>query len=307
MKKIIICMFSSMILSLSANSQTLHLNSSNDAKVSALGSVGVSSKSSAFSVFNNVAATAIYGDIAAVGIVYGKWQPSFTNADIMSFGSYVKLNSRLSIALGYRYEALPKQDIINNEGNMDGSFTSNGMSIDLGVAYSLITNLAIGVNIRHTNVSIYEMKSSSFLADIHLFYKYKRFNGGLVINNLGSEKNLILSPVNIKVAGEYSILSDNIQHQLTSHLQLGYILPEEYASLVGGVGLEYGYISSYFIRVGYNYADYTKYTPDNVSVGIGVEFKSIALNAAYLISTNNVAGSINNTFKVGLSWTLKSK
>ncbi len=291
-----------LLMSLGTYSQTLHLNNNNDARSLSLGSVSASNEANAFSIFNNVAASAISGKTMEIGVNYGNWQPSLTQSRNMSFGGYYNFASNFSIGLGYRYEMLKKQDLISNEGMTEGSFRPQGMSVDLGVAYRVWNNLSLGANLRHSRVSIHNLQETTFSADVHLYYQCERISAGLTVNNINGGDNMIINPLNVKLAAQGALLPKSNSHQLDMHLQMGYVAPELYRSFLVGAGLEYSYSSNYFARVGYSYSDEKKYMPSNLSLGLGVNFYSIELNAAYLIETQKTEISRGNTFSVGLAW-----
>ncbi len=307
MKNRLILISVMLLLSLGTYSQTLHLNNSNDARSLSLGSVSASNEANAFSIFNNIAATASSSKTMGVGMNYGKWQPSLTKSTNMAFGAYYNFAKDFSIGLGYRYEMLPKQDLISNEGITDGSFRPQGMSIDLGVAYRVWKNLSLGANLRHSRVDIHKLQERAFSADVHVHYQCERISAGLTVNNITEENDMIINPLNVKIATQGSFLPKANPHQLDMHLQLGYVAPELYRSVIAGAGLEYSYSSNYFARVGYSYSDEKKYMPSNLSLGLGVNLCSIELNAAYLVETQKTEISRGNSFVVGLAWSFTGK
>ncbi len=294
-------------MSLGTYSQNLHLNNSNDARSLSLGSVSASNEANAFSIFNNIAATASSSKTMGIGLNYGKWQPSLTESTNIAFGAYYNFAKDFSIGLGYRYEMLPKQDLISNEGITDGSFRPQGMSIDLGVAYRVWKSLSFGANLRHTSVDIHNLQETAFSADVHVYYQCQRISAGLTVNNINDGNEMIINPLNVKLAAQGAFLPKTNLHQLDMHLQLGYVAPELYRSVLLGAGLEYSYSSNYFARVGYNYSDEKKYMPSNLSLGLGVNFCSIELNAAYLVEMQKTEISRGNSFVVGLAWSFMSK
>lgn len=283
--------------------QTSFMSVPNDAKSLSMGSTGVASSASAYSLFNNVAATATSEDFTSVGLNYTYWQPSYAEAQTMSFAGFIKPTDKLALSLGYRYEMLPSQKYIDEIGTEGANFSPMGMSIDLGVAYNIVKGFSAGLNLRYINTSLIDKTNSAFSADVHFMYQLARSNIGLTVNNLGTESGPIVQPMNIKIGGSYELL--NMQfHKLTPQVQVGYILsPSDITSITASIGLEYSFDSKYYVRAGYSYADDTKFMPDHASVGLGVRFRGFAVDAAYLIATGS-NNPIKNTFSVNLSWSL---
>lgn len=278
--------------SFSSFGQTAHNNINCDAKTLSLGGVSASREANGFAVYNNMAATSFSNNKLEAGISYMNFQPSLTDAKIISIGAYYQLNSKFSLALGYSNETLPSQDKFNDLAEVVENFTPNGYTLTLGVAYRLNKSFSIGLNISNSDVQIDELSENSLMAAIGVYHDRNNLRTGVTINNLGVSNDLILAPTNVRIAGEYDFYSQ-AKSMITSYLQLGYVLPEEYSQIMAGVGVEYGYNQKYFFRAGYSYGDEAKFMTDYASVGLGVTFSSFCLSTAYLISSEEFGNSLS--------------
>lgn len=303
MIKYLISILGILSLSCTAFSQTTFLTVPNDARSLSLGGVGASSSATAYSIFNNTAATALSSDVVNVGVNYMYWQPSALQAHSMAVAGFFKPMENLSVALGVRYERQSNQTIFDANGAIGDTFTPNGLAVDLGVAYRIFEGFSAGVNLRYISSTIYKDMDSAFGGDIHFMYQIAGANIGLTVNNIGTKLDAISQPMNVKLGGSYEVLKGE-QHSLVPMLQVGYIVtPKDMASITAAIGLEYSFDSKYYVRAGYSYADKTKFMPDHASVGVGVKVAGIAIDAAYLIATETKS-PIRNTFSVNVSWAL---
>lgn len=307
MIRYIIIVLGFLFLTLTSTAQSgAFLNRPTDARTLALGNTGLSSNATAFSIFNNTAATAQSEDYLSVGVNYLNWQPSSLGTNAITFGAYIKPMEKMSFALGVRYGMEASQEGLNDQGVVTGPFSPSDMIIDLGVAYEIFNGFSAAVNLRYINSSISTASASAFAADIQFMFKLDRLNLGLSANNFGSklsygDKSYPL-PSSIKLGASYCLLQGE-KHDVLASLEGGYILsPQSMSSVFGGIGVEYVYDSMIFVRAGYSYGDLTKYIPSHASCGIGVKFFGLSLDCSYLIATGSSA--LKNTLAVGLSWTL---
>lgn len=302
MMKYLISILGILSISCTAFSQTVLLTVPNDARSLSLGSTGASSTATAYSIFNNVASTALSNDVTNVGVNYMYWQPSAIQTQSAALSGFFKPMENLSVALGVRYNMQSSQEEIGISG-VSGSFTPFDFAIDLGVAYRLFDGFSAGVNLRYIGSTIYKDMKSAFAADVHFMYQIEKANIGLTVNNMGTKLNDTYQPMNVKLGASYEVLNSG-QHSLMPIVQIGYIFaPKDLSSITAAIGLEYSFDSKYYVRAGYTYADKTKFMPDHASIGVGVKVVGITIDAAYLIATQSFS-AIRNTFSVNVSWAL---
>lgn len=312
MKKHIIAILGLLFISTTSFAQGLFYNVSSDARTLSLGGSGVSSSASAYSIFNNTAATVLSEDKFAVGVNYMNWQPSDLAINSMALGAYYKPIDAVSIALGVRYE-FNTMDELSGDNLVLGTYTPYNMTVDLGVGVKIINGLSAAVNLRYIDSRIYKDNAAAFGADIQFMYNIKRTTIGLSVNNIGTKstyneidsegnnhKSILEMPTNLKLGASHNYLKSEM-HELTSVLELGYVLaPEGSDTFFGSLGLEYGFKDMLFVRAAYSLADSDKFIPSHLSCGIGVKYAGVTLDLAYL--TTFGSSVLNNTFSVNLSY-----
>ena len=69
-------------------------------------------------------------------------------------------------------------------------------------------------------------------------------------------------------------------------------------ALMAGLGLEYCIVDIVSVRAGYHYGDAAKALPSFASVGLGVKFAGVHLDAAFLLASK----TLGNTLMIGLGY-----
>lgn len=293
-------------LAATAQSQQLHMTS--DPVAFSMGNTGVVSEASAYSIYNNSAATVFGQDKGAFGVSYLGWSPDGVNAKIPSVAGYYKVGQRMSVLLGAQYAIYNKQTIINDKNEPDGTFRPHDYSVNFGVAYRFIDCLSGAVNVRYLNAKIFDTSASAVGVDVQLMYQKNKFAAALALNNMGSEFDFGLSkvkqPMQVNAGASYKILGEESLHGLEAAAKVGYVFtPSDDKSVIAGIGLEYSFAGMISARAGYSYGDKDKYMPSFATVGLGFNLANIHLNGGYLIGTTKNS-PIKNSFVIGLSYTL---
>lgn len=296
------------LLATLATTAQSQLSITNDPVAFSMGNTGVVSEASAYSIYNNSAATAFSENKGAFGVSYLGWSPDGVNAKIPSIAGYYKVGQRMSVLIGAQYSIFNKQTIINDKNEPDGTFRPHNYSVNFGVAYRFLECLSGAVNLRYINAKIFDTNASAVGADIQLMYQKNKFSAALAFNNLGSEFDFDLSkvkqPMQVNAGASYKILGEESIHGLEAAAKVGYVFaPSDEKSVIAGIGLEYSFAGIVSARAGYSYSDKDKYMPSFATVGLGFNLANIHLNGGYLIGTTKNS-PIKNSFVIGLSYTL---
>lgn len=274
-----------------------------DARSLGVAGASATDNATAFSVWNNAAASAFSEDNFAAGASFGIHQPSFSNVKQASVAGYGVLSERWSISAGYRYNAYQPIDIADESGIYNGSFTPSGMNASVGAAFKILPSLAVGATAGFVYSNIGGPKAATAVSfDIGLLYRVGGFRAALTAANLGTS-------LNYGGAKSYSLPS-------RADLGLGYCIGKEHGrhtldiSAQGSVplagkdfraagGLRYTFNDMVNIAAGYNYG-IGEGLPSYASIGAGVKFFGVALDFAYLLAQSGTP--LSGTMVFNLSY-----
>ena len=312
MKKIILTLAIS-IIALSVSAQDFAIVNP-DARSAAMGDVTVSNTADAYAVYNNAAAPLFGYHTAQVGYTYSQWMPSVQKgSDLMSVAGFVKFGQRHSLSIGGRMFREPK---ISTEGDypftptdpsgnpINVEFTRpNGKSLDVAYGVRVHDCVALSLTARYLHFANgLGDKYSAMNFDLALYsqipmsyHEGAMLNVGAQLSNAGFSitKNGFNQPLTAK-AGVSLFTPFGDEHSLLAAVDLGYrFAPVGMQSLLANVGLEYTLMQLLSLRAGYAHNLY-----DYATVGLGLRFMHIQLDASYWASGKNCPW--RNTFRVGI-------
>jgi hypothetical protein len=179
-------------------------------------------------------------------------------------------------------------DASNNPVNL-GQFTASSMVAGLSFSRKIVSYLSAGINIKMLNESIESFSTGTVAVDVSAMYKtpVKGLSLGLNVQNLGPSvgfEQAFSLPINVRLGLGYKPV-DNIT------VGMDYMQPIETAG-VWGIGGEYGYRDTLFVRMGYRYQGaidynqtYTGYGPavaSGLNMGLGLKlYKNYLIDYAY--------------------------
>ena len=304
MKRIYICLILSVFAVIVPGfGQTAQfLTVSPDSYSLSLGGTGVISPANAFAIYNNNAATALSPFKGAFAASYTMWQPTTTDNQLMSLSGFIKMGKRSAISLGSRLFLYPAYDLSNPQGSVTGAFNPRELSVDLGYAYNISGSFSAAATVHYISSKMGpQAAGSAFAADLGLMYQPGNLSLGLTATNLGSKIDYGYGPYSlpaqIKLGAAYCF-SLQEKHLLSVTVQAGYLIVN--SGITAGIGLEYSYNNLISLRVGGHYGDPEKGIPSHLSAGLGLNFKGLTLNAAYLLAQKN--SPLANSLSVGLGW-----
>ncbi len=196
---------------------------------------------------------------------------------------------RFSVALGGAYSIGKEYDVLNSNGSHIGSFAPSGMQAALGLGFRIMDNLSIGANVKYNTKTIAESYSYSAIStNLLLSYNSGDFGVSAGVMELGTKVegkggNSYSLPTSLVLAADYSL------GFLDFVLDLDYYLSGGFSAALGA---EYNFNEMLFIRGGYRMASGTVPVPSFASLGLGLQFNGIELNAAYLLASETLAGSL---------------
>lgn len=264
-------------------------------KTAALASSTLSREADYSSPEENAAAMSLSGRQFSIGGSYGMWSPKVADNSVIGASAFYRISDKVAFGLGGKYIYGKSMDVTSSAGVTTGTFTPTDIVGAVAVSYSFTDGLSAGVTGRFVSSSISDgVSGSSFMGDISLAYISPiGLRASASVCNLGSSidyGNGSYSPDSMaKVGASYSIAG------ATASLQADYLFS---GAFMAGLGIEYGFKDIAFIRCGYHYGDNSKAVPSYASVGLGVEYVGVSFNAACLLASEALGG----TMLFGLSY-----
>lgn len=275
-----------------------------DMNAAALGKAGanaVETSSIAYSAFSNAAAIPFADAKADLAAGYTMWQPSAVGTNAISLAGAYNINGKFGVAAAFQYGMNPAYDIADAGGTLKGTYSPKDMQVNAAFAYRFLPFLSVGVNAGYASSSLAEGSSyGTFVADAYLMGCFSDFKVALGVANLGGgvtsaggAKFSLPSSVNLG-AGYGKVFAE--KHGIDVQLDADYYFE---GGVSAAVGAGYTFNDLVSVRAGYRYGGESP-VPSFASVGLGVKFIGIRLDAAYLVASGN--SPMKNTLAVGLGY-----
>ena len=285
-----------------------------DARTAAMGDATVAVSADAYAVYSNAAAPLFDYQSVQVGYTYSPWQSSVQKgSDLMALAGYVKIGQHHSIAVGGRLFREPKFTDsgdypfipMDENGNPIALNVTrpNGKSLDVAYGVKVCEQVAVSLTARYLgyanglgdkysamnfDVAAYSQLPMSFSEGSLLNIGAQLSNAGFAFGDEGLKQ-----PLTAK-AGASLYVPFGDAHSLLGAVDLGYrIAPAGMRGLLANVGLEYSLMHLLKFRAGYAHNAY-----DYATVGLGVRFMHVQLDASYWAAGKNCPW--RNTFRVGV-------
>lgn len=293
---------STFIVAVSYSQSVSFLNTPSDARTAAMGNAGYI-LSSPFSVQHNSASVmAENGPATGVGASVLLWQPQEADATLFNVAGFHRMNN-FALLAGFRSNNMGEFIGTDEHGNIIGSFAPSEYAVEIGVAYSLSSNVSFGISLRYLSSQLdQDIKSSAFSSDISMLYHREDLRFGLGVSNLGSKidygNDSYQLPTRIKsgIAYHFSLSDD---HSLLTAADLFYQLTPNYSGIASGLGVEYNYKRLFAFRTGYHYEG-TNVGASYATIGLGTKFSGLSLDLAYMIAPDN--NPMRQTLLFSLKW-----
>lgn len=278
------------------------INISPDARTLGMGGAALATSADAFVLYNNPSAMALSSNKLAASASYTLWQPNTADNTLASAAGFGKIGDKLAIGAGVRFYNHSTYNLTGTNGINNGTYTPKEYSGGIGVAYQIIDGLSVGVGAHFIGSDLAaDKQATTFAADLAVTYQIKGFTASLAGTSFGGKVNYGSDDYSLPSMGKLG-LAYNVKaaenHNVTISVEGDYLLENQ--AIMGGLGLEYSFKEFVAIRAGYHYGDATKYIPSYASVGIGVSFVGICLDAAYLVA--GADSPLKNSLSVSLGY-----
>ncbi len=299
----IIAMASILVVELNAQNVSF-INISPDTQSMGIGGASVAIGANAFAIYNNPAAMAMSDRTVAFAASYGMWQPQYSNNTLIGVSGFGKIGDKFGIGLSGRYFTHQPFNVTTTTGAIMGQFSPVEYAIDLGASYRVIDILSVGANVRYISSRLGESNvAAAIAADIAVMLKLDDISVALAATNLGSKINYGTADYSlssmIKAGAAYNLRFAQTQ-RVSLSAEGDYLLKEK--GLMAGFGAEYSYNELVMVRLGYHYGDSEKAIPSYASVGLGLQFAGVSVNAAYLLASSGSPLKNTLSFSLGYSF-----
>jgi hypothetical protein len=325
--------------------QTLFiLDIASEARSSGMGDVGVATSPDVMSQRWN-ASKYIFTKIPhGVSLSYTPWLNKIAKGMNMGFISGYTRFDNSAIGVSATYLSIGGIELFDASGVSTGSISSEEYSIDASYSHRLGEFLSGGITLRYANGLKVESSgipnggvlrpSPAFAGDVAFFYtrpvavlgKETNLAFGTCISNLGTKVKLsgdeeILLPMNWRLGSAWDINIDK-NNALTASVDINKSLVPLYyeknittfeaigksfgeaRDFIWSAGLEYSVFQAAMLRTGYRHSKNNK-GYRYFTLGAGLVYQSLRLDASYLITTSNVSSPLSNTFRLTLSYLWK--
>ncbi len=227
------------------------------------------------------------------------WAPEGADNLALRFDASYRIREKFVVQLKYQTfrDRIPSFGMTET-GAPTKEFTPSESYIGLGLAYRM-KNLSFGVDARYFTSSVLSSSGggatgTSVMANVSAAYSLDKLNLGLAVCNIGTPYKYEAVSYKLPMFAKFNA-SYEVVKSLGLHAEAGYLID---GGLTAGVGVEYSLMDIVSIRGGYHYGD--KAIPSYASVGLGLRFAGIRLDAAYLLA--GADSPMKNTLAVGLGY-----
>jgi hypothetical protein len=268
-----------------------------DAHSAAMGGAGAASSYGLFRMFHN---PALMGFDRTGGIGY-----SFTKYgehNLHTVGASYAIGKSGNIFAGFRSFTYEPYDLINDSGDVTGTFKQADWAGEAGYSMMFGENLSAGVTARYVSSKFApDVDASAFAFDLGVAYRRgisigdaAAWTASLAATNFGTKMDGDQLPGKVKLGLGLDMLFAE-QHGIEAIVDAGYrMLPSDVASFEAGLGLQYRFRDMVMVRCGYHIGDVEKNGLGNYfTFGAGVKFYHFQLDAAYsLADKTSVIGNV---------------
>lgn len=243
----------------------------------------------AASVYYNPARL-LFGPKNSVTLMHSASVQDVTNDFIASKIAYEKF----ALGFGIIASSINNIEVRNAPGQLIETFNAKNLSIGLSLAYKLSKKIKLGLTTKLLYEKIYVDEASGMAFDLGTDITFGKFDLSFAVANLGSITALknteTVLPTSIRFGTGYK----NQKGSFTYMIGL-----DGFKVLDGGIfhintGGEIGFKDIVFLRAGYQ----TSYETKGFSTGIGLKYKSINVDYAFVPYKNQFGNS--NSFSLSL-------
>lgn len=293
------------VLPATTSMQFLNLHAS--PRSAAMGGVTTGLSADAFAQFGNVAAVPYSDSKLALQVDYNLWQPSSSMSNAIALGGFMKIKKQFGVTFALQTNIGKRYSVSVDPGVIVAYHTPIDLRVGAGFSWSPVRSLSVGVGLNYALSvpspanDVYKNTFVTLAADVQVIWHFEDIlNISLSGNNLGIPVSLsdgTSSPIPMNAKLGVGTEQSFGKHKIAAAVEGGLFFAAS-TSLFAGAGAEYTFANLLSVRAGYHFGDGNEGVPSFTSVGIGLKFIGITLDASYNIASNAMA----NTFCAGLGF-----
>lgn len=226
---------------------------------------------------------------------YGMWAPKSANNSLIGGDVFFRAGKRVALTVEGRTFLDKPYELASSQGQVKGTFRPSDLFVGAGVSVGFSDAFGITLKGRYIMSTIAEnAKGSAFCGDLSVDYNGKIAFASLGARNIGSQISYggASYPLPMMAA-----LSGGVRpvDGLTVGAEVDYLFA---GGFMAGLGLEYTFADIVSLRGGFHYGDPAKAIPMYASLGLGVQFFGVHLDAAFLLASK----TLGNTLMFGLGY-----
>lgn len=267
------------------------------ADLSMAGSAFMSDDNMAWAADGNAAMVPFSADRLSAELGYTRYNSLKTNYFNAGFAYSIKEKAGIAASVSYGFD--PAYDVYDETGEPDGAFTPDYILAAAGVSWRFLKFMSIGFNFRYARQSLAEGYTLSTCAgDAVLMCRFADFSISAGAMNLGMPvKSHDGSSFNLASSAKAAMMYDG--HFGKNGLQINLDSDWYFSNTVtAALGAQYSWNDILFLRAGYRYSMQGCVIPSFASVGLGLRFFGVRLNAAYIFASE----VLDNSFSLSLGY-----
>ncbi|MBR5670705.1 MAG: PorV/PorQ family protein [Bacteroidales bacterium] len=221
---------------------------------------------------------------------YGMWAPKTADNTMIGGNAFIRFGEKLGVSLEGRVFKDKPYEVITSQALSGGTtFSPMDMIVGAGASYSLTKAFTIGAKARMVQSAIAaDAKGSTFCGDVSFTYSRDFYSATIAMRNLGGRISYggagYTLPALAALQGEVKPVEG-----LTAAAEVDLLFA---GCAMGSLGLEYGIADIVFLRGGLHYCNSSKGIPTYASLGLGVQFAGVHLDAAFLTASKTLGNSL---------------
>lgn len=306
-----------------------------DARSAGMGDVGAATSPDTYGMYWNPGKLAFSEKDYGGSVSYTPWLRHLVNDMWIGYlNGYMKLREEDALGISLQYFNMGNMEFTNNNGDVTGEFRPKELALGATYSRKLSNSLGLALTIKYINSNLSgsipvqgtattTKPGATAAVDVGAYWNkeirisakpYQLAIGG-VISNLGGkisysdENNSENIPTNFRLGGSLGTDID-LYNSINFALDFNKLLvptivgDQEFSDHIKdiniGVGIEYWYAKAIAARLGYNHEHAERGNQKYVTTGIGLLYKDMSFDFAYLIpiTTNS---PLQNTLRLSFA------
>lgn len=255
----------------------------------------------AWASFRNPAVLGLAPVTLSAAASWASWMPSGDEGAMNHFNAAAAYRfGKMGVAIGASYMPGKEYEVFDLTGAGDGKFTPSDMQLNAGFGIELMTDLSLGANVRYLRQTLTKDNDyTSIAGDIAALYRIGSVTTALGLSNIGTSVEAVDGtkfsiPTSLTIGSTWDAVFAE-DHGLKASVDADYFFSGDFTAAIGA---QYSFRKIVFVRAGYHIATDDAVLPSFLTLGLGVSYAGVSLDAAY-ITANDVLG---NTLSVGLRY-----